>query len=248
MQCAAELRVSLGLTQLPSLSVGTRGSGPMGTGGVLGMQSVLSSALLRGFIPGSPPFCFPLGKARLRDYGSSDERAERVCVHARPQWSRAACAREGPYASCASAPASCPPRCDGSRIPNARFLEPERSQARASRHCTQGPGAPALRIPRAQPPQSKPEFPSCLTPPRVPCHSQSEPFPRPCFATTPHRAAAVAVLSTRVANSGCSHPEAPAPSSSPELPPAAGCSHAPSLPLSVTAPSSPILSSTCPHP
>lgn len=136
-----------------------------------------------------------------------------------------------------------PSTLEGSRIPNARFLEPERSQARASSHCTQGPGAPALQIPRAQPPQSKPEFPSCLTPPQVPCHSQSEPFRRPCFASTPHRAVAVAALSTRVAN-----PEVPAPSSSPALPPAAECSHAPSFPLFVTAPSLPILSPTCPPP
>lgn len=33
LRCAAWLGVSLGLTQLPSLSVGTRGSGPMGAGG-----------------------------------------------------------------------------------------------------------------------------------------------------------------------------------------------------------------------
>lgn len=180
---AAGLGVSLGLTQLPSSSVGTRGSGPMGTGGVPGAQSALSSApglhprLASFLLPAPAPF--PLRKARLRDYGSGDERAERACVHARPLWSRAACAcaREGPYASipCASPPASCPPRCDGSRIPNARFLKPEGSQAqaqaqeRASRHRTQGPDAPALRMPRARPLQSKPEFPSCLTPPQVPC-------------------------------------------------------------------------------
>lgn len=112
------------------------------------------------------------------------QRAGRACVRAR---ARVRVRGRATALPCAPAPAFCPPRCDASRIPNARSHPPALTHKRASVQSAAAPPAPHFRLsllgrsqragctgpaklaecgPRRR--MSKPASPSELAPPQVP--------------------------------------------------------------------------------
>lgn len=176
------------------------------------LRSALVPAQARGPAPqGSAPRWWQRQRARQGGrvsvcvYVCVCARARRVRVHGR-----------APRSPARPAPASCSPRCDASRIPNARSHSPGRSHSRTHAHTrsrthprrrTPGCTLPTLallglsqRLPGPDPPEppergplglpSGPAAPSGLAPPQVPRRSQRGFLRSPCSSTTPGPAAA----------------------------------------------------------
>lgn len=221
---AAGLGVSLGLTQLPSLPMGTRAS------------ELWAQEVSWGRIPGWPPLRFPLWlgfplrRVRLRDCGKSSPRAERACARARVLCVRGGALRSAarpllPPALHATAPVESPMRAPSRRGAHTR--------ARAPCRRTQRPGAQALRISEGQPlaPAERTSVPFPADPVSGPLPLSGGPSCVPASVPCPARPRLHHAPARAQSGRRCSHPEAPAPSYQPAPPPAARCSPAPSLPL-----------------
>lgn len=132
------------------------------------------------------------------------------------------CAAEPPRYPARPAPASCSPRCDASRIPNARSHPPERSHSRtpgrahtpAAAHPTLHFGfSPSRGAHQGPPLPQRPRratFPG-PTAPHIPRHSQRTPRGRPRSSAVPCSAVAALATPARTQLPGsCGFPRTPA--------------------------------------